>query len=248
VKVVLLHGNPETSELWDDVRIAWADDRVEAWGLPGFGCELPDDFDCSMDAYLAWLIASIENGNEPIHLIGHDWGGILTAKLAMTRPDLLKSWASDALGALHPRYEWHDAAQRWQTPEVGEAMVRAMLEGTLEHRARLFVGAGLDPTVAASLVARVDARMGAAMLALYRSAAQPALAQWGSSPEVARASRGAFIHATADPFVGAARGTLGLATTMGATTITLDGRGHWWMLEDPASVAIALRAWVDIDS
>jgi hypothetical protein len=38
----------------------------------------------------------------------------------MTRPDLLRSWATDAIGVFDPDYVWHDLAQTWQTPGAGE--------------------------------------------------------------------------------------------------------------------------------
>ena len=39
------------------------------------------------------------------------------------RPDLVRSWATDCAGLAHPDYVWHDMAQAWQTPEVGEAAI-----------------------------------------------------------------------------------------------------------------------------
>jgi pimeloyl-ACP methyl ester carboxylesterase len=60
-------------------------------------------------------------------LVGHDWGGGHVANVAMTRPDLLRSWCSDVLGIFEPDYVWHDLAQVWQTPGAGEAAVEAVL-------------------------------------------------------------------------------------------------------------------------
>jgi len=246
--VILLHGNPETPAVWGPLMDAWRGRDVIAPALPGFGCPRPDGFGATAEDYLAWLIDLVESCDDPVHLIGHDWGGILTARLAIVRPDLLASWASDAVGALHPKYVWHDAAQGWQTPVVGEKMMEAMMTPPASERAAILETLGLSPTIAAIVAGPMDATMGECSLVLYRSAAQPAMIEWGRNPERARAARGAFLHATDDPFVGAAIGTKGLAEDMGARTVLLEGRGHWWMLEEPAMAARVLEAWVRNES
>jgi pimeloyl-ACP methyl ester carboxylesterase len=246
--IVLLHGNPETPRVWDALRTAWRRDDIVAPALPGFGAPIPSGFGCGMEDYLRWLIAEIERLPRPVHLVGHDWGGILAARLAIVRPDLLASWASDAVGALHPRYVWHDAAQGWQTPDVGEKMMAAMTTPPAAERAAILERIGV-PTGAAQLLAEgIDERMGVASLALYRSAAQPALQAWGEGAERATACPGAFLHATADPFVGAALGTKSFVGKMGARVIELSNRGHWWMMEAPDACAADLEQWIEEQS
>lgn len=242
--VLLLHGNPETSAIWANLVAAWGRSDILTPSLPGFGCEVPQGFGCTMEDYLEWLLNEIANVGEPVHLIGHDWGGILTARLAIVSPTSVASWASDALGALHPNYVWHDAAQVWQTEGAGEELVAAMTDPPEDQRRDLLVAIGV-PLEAASVLASVaDHRMGNAMLALYRSARQPAMSEWGHLPERARSTRGLFLHATEDPYVGAARGTKELARTMGAEVAELPGLGHWWMLDDPQAAARVLENWV----
>ena len=31
-------------------------------------------------------------------LVGHDWGGVHVVNVAMSRPDLLRSWCTDVIG------------------------------------------------------------------------------------------------------------------------------------------------------
>lgn len=242
--VVLVHGNPETPAVWAPLIEAWERDDVGCVQLPGFGCPRPAGFGATKEEYLAWLVAELEAIGEPVHLIGHDWGGGLVGRLAMVRPDLLASWASDALGLFHPRYAWHDAAQVWQTPVEGEALIAAMLDIPLDERAAGFAGLGIPEPTATQLAAAADAVMGECILALYRSATQPAMAQWGADAAMAAARPGLFLHATEDPYVGRGRGVLDTAATMGAEVAALEGRGHWWMLEDPAQAAGVLETWV----
>lgn len=242
--ILLLHGNPETPAIWSELVTAWNRDDIVTPALPGFGCDIPSGFGCTMDEYLQWLIDVVQSLDGPVHLVGHDWGGILVARFALVAPHLISSWASDALGALHPRYEWHAAAQVWQTEGAGEELVASMTRPPFDERLSSLEGLGV-PTAAARILAEVaDHRMGTALLALYRSARQPALAEWGAQPEKARGTRGMFLHATNDPYVGAARGTKELAATMGAEVGELTGLGHWWMLENPPAAVELLNDWV----
>lgn len=52
--IVLVHGNPETEAIWDDLRRALARGRARAIA-PGFGAPAPDGFDATSDAYVGWL-------------------------------------------------------------------------------------------------------------------------------------------------------------------------------------------------
>ncbi len=60
-----------------------------------------------------------------------------------TRPDLIRSWATDIAGAADPDYEWHDLAKVWQTPGDGEAAVEMMSAMPVDQRAAAFVGVGM---------------------------------------------------------------------------------------------------------
>ena len=107
-----------------------------------------------------------------------------------------------------------------------------------------FAGLGIPEPTATRLAEAADAVMGECILALYRSAAQPAMIEWGADAAAASARPGLFLHATEDPYVGRGRGVLQTAASMGAEVVELEGRGHWWMLEDPLGSATVLDAWV----
>ena len=57
----------------------------------------------------------------------------------MTPPDLVRSWASDALGVFADDYVRHAMAQVWQQEGAGEASAAELLGGSREQR--LAVGA-----------------------------------------------------------------------------------------------------------
>ena len=73
-----------------------------------------------MDEYAAWLVAQLERLDDPVDLVGHDWGGGFVVRVVSTRPELVRSWVTDAAGVGDPGFEWHDFAKIWQTPQAGE--------------------------------------------------------------------------------------------------------------------------------
>ena len=99
--IAFVHGVPETADVWTALREELREESVTL-SMPGFGAPLPDGFNCTADGYLAWLIEAVAALPGPVDLIGHDWGGILTIRLAMERPDLIRSWVSDAPGVYAP--------------------------------------------------------------------------------------------------------------------------------------------------
>src|SRR5688572_4344606 len=73
---LFVHGVPETAAIWDRVR-GLIDRESSALRLPGFGIPRPDEHDGTMDAYVEWLLDEIRVADEPVDIVGHDWGGIL---------------------------------------------------------------------------------------------------------------------------------------------------------------------------
>ena len=241
---VFVHGNPETDVVWEPLLAALERDDVLRLTPPGFGAPLPAGFSPTVDGYRDWLIGELEALDGPIDLIGHDWGGAHVVGVAMARPDLLRSWASDAVGVFDPGYVWHPLARTWQGPD-GDRAVAERFGGTRTRRALGMIARGMvDGRVASRIAAAQDAEMGRAVLALYRSAAQPQMAARGRGLERAAARPGLCLLATEDRAVGTEAQRRGSAARAGAEVATLDGLGHWWLLQDPAAGAAALeRFW-----
>src|SRR3978361_2147260 len=171
--IVLVHGNPETDAIWGPLVDALGRDDVVRLSPPGFGAPLPEGFPATYLAYRDWLEAELERFDEPVDLVGHDWGGGHVMTAMMHRPELVRSWASDAVGLFDPDYVWHDLAQVWQTEGAGEELVGTLLGGTLQERTDQMASFGIPVDIASSIAAEQDADMGRAILLLYRSAAQP---------------------------------------------------------------------------
>jgi pimeloyl-ACP methyl ester carboxylesterase len=151
----------------------------------------------------------------------------------MARPDLVRSWCSDILGVFDPDYVWHELAQVWQTPGAGEAAVAAMAAAPVTVRAERLTARGMDPVVAERIAAAFDDVMGDCILRLYRSAAQPVMAELGAGLEAAAARPRLAVVPTEDHMVGTDEQRSRAAARAGARVEALDGLGHWWMTQDP---------------
>ena len=246
--IVLVHGNPETDAIWGPLIQALERDDVVRLSPPGFGTSLPDGFAATYLAYRDWLEDELEVIDEPVDLVGHDWGGGHVVNVVMHRPELVRSWASDVIGLFDPDYVWHELAQVWQTPVEGERLVETLMGGTVADRAARLVEYDIPVDIAASIAPFQGPEMGQAILSVYRSARQPAMAEAGRLLENASARPGLSLLPTEDSYVGSDEIRRRAAERAGARTEVLDGLGHWWMLQDPARGAAALtRFWASIE-
>jgi pimeloyl-ACP methyl ester carboxylesterase len=238
--VVLVHGNPETAAVWDPLV-----DSLTALGVPepvrlappGFGGPVPAGWAATVIEYRDWLIGELETFDEPADLVGHDWGGGHAMNAVMARPELVRSWCSDVPGVFDPDYVWHDLAQVWQAQGDGEAAVAGMVAAPPEARAASFVEAGMAPGVAEKVAPGMDAVMGECILRLYRSAAQPVMAELGAGLEAAAARPGLAVLPSEDVWVGTDEQCRRSAERAGARIEVLDGLGHWWFTQDPDRAA-----------
>jgi len=233
---VLVHGVPDTHRLWDKLRRHLRRRDVITPALPGFGTPLPDGFDATKEAYAAWLVDEIARIGEPVDLVGHDWGSLLVQRAVSLRPDLVRTWACGD-GPIDREYVWHETAQQWQAPEVGEMLMAAMTGDLLGEA----LGGVMPPEDARITASHIDDTMKDCILRLYRSAVRVG-DDW--EDEVARITRPALVlWSRDDPYV-ESRFAERLAERVRGDLVLLDGCGHWWPLERPAEAAAALeRFW-----
>ncbi len=242
--LVLVHGNPETEAIWDDLLPHLRASDIVCLSPPGFGSLIPPGFDCSADAYRDWLASELKKLAQPIDLLGHDWGGGHVVRIAMDCPTLIRSWTSDILGVFDSDYVWHHQAQLWQTPEAGEKAVLQMLRTPSETLAQRYEGFGMTPAIAQKVAAGANRDMGRAILALYRSAAQPAMHDIGRGLPRANAKPGLSLIATEDSYGGGETLARRSAERAGAKVAVLNGAGHWWMCQQPRQGADAINAFL----
>jgi pimeloyl-ACP methyl ester carboxylesterase len=234
---VLVHGVPDTHRLWDPMRRHLSRRDVVAVALPGFDAPLPAGFAATKEAYVDWLVHEIACLGAPVDLVGHDWGSLLVQRVVSIRPDLVRTWACGD-GPVDAEYVWHDLAQQWQTPGVGEQVMAAMSEDAL---AEGLPAAGVPADAAREVAHPFDATMKDCILKLYRSAVRVG-AEWQA--DVERVSRPALIlWSKDDPYV-PPRFAERLAARVRGELVLFEGCGHWWPWERPAEAAAALeRFW-----
>jgi len=136
--VLLLHGFPDSLQLWRMVapRLVSAGYRVIAVDQRGFGdSDAPDGrvhygVELLLEDAAALLLAT--GTHEPAHVLGHDWGAVITWCFAMARPELLRSAVAISVG--HPReYALAGFEQKrkglytigWQFPGLAERWMRS---------------------------------------------------------------------------------------------------------------------------
>lgn len=225
--------------VWDPLITALAIDGPVLVQLPGFGCELPDGFDATMDGYADWLTGELHEIEEPVDLVTHDWGALLAVRVLAQTPGIVRSWVTD-MGDLTDDFAWHDTARTWQTPGDGEAFMDGFLGASDADRGALLVGLGIDEAVAMPMATQIDRTMCDAILSLYRSATAIG-PQWG--PGIDRiATPTLVVDAEQDPFRTEGSGAR-LAQRVGGQVAPIGEAGHWWMTTHPAESAAAIGAF-----
>ncbi len=250
---VFVHGNPEVDAIWTmlvaELRARDVDDIV-LLSPPGFGAPTPDGWVGDVASYRSWLIGELERigaSGQAIDLVGHDWGAGHVFGAVAARPDLVRSFAADCGGLIHPDYVWHDAAQIWQTPEAGEQMVAGMVDSPLPDRHAFFESLGAPSEIARAMAEGTGEEMARCILTLYRDAVQPTPRELGERLAAAIRPPALFIVPSDDPYVSADL-AVDVATRLGAEMLPLEGCGHWWMFEEPGRAADGLVAfWSKLD-
>lgn len=169
--VVLLHGNPGSSEDWLDMLPRIAEfARVIAPDMPGYGrADRPDAFDYTVPGYARHLDGILEQlGVTRAHLVLHDFGGPWGMQWAADHSSRVASLTLLNVGAL-PGYRWHKFARIWRTPWLGEAF-NALATRSAFH---LLINADNPKRFPRAFVDRMfddsDAGNKRAVLALYRA-------------------------------------------------------------------------------
>ncbi|MCX2748053.1 alpha/beta hydrolase [Arthrobacter sp. MI7-26] len=252
--VVLVHGSPEVSLIWDPL--------VESLGAlrhpepirlspPGFGAESGPEWTSTVQEYRDWLITELTRisdlGFGPIDLVGHDWGGGHTVNAVALRPDLVRSWCSDSIGLFDPDYLWHERALRVQDPLEGDIWLKDLLHRTTAERAAEHVSRGMAPAIAQRIAAAMNDNMTLNMLRLYRDAAQPTMRDLGHHLEACALRPGLVIVAGQDGVVGTHEQRRRTATRAGAQIAEFPDLGHWWMTQDPdAGAEVLSHFWASL--
>lgn len=247
---LFIHGVPDSPAIWRPLLAALdlGDTPVAVPALPGFTGPLPADFPATKEAYADWAVGQAEAlaaQRGPIDIIGHDWGALIAQRVAMLRPDLIRSWAiSNAV--IEPDYRGHRIARIWNTPVLGEIF---MALSKADKLAAGLAAQGMPADIAAEEAEQwrnKDKRR--AILKLYRSAKGLSFAHDWALDIPKLPANGALIWGAGDPYVELAVAQRYAAAT-GTPLTVIEGAGHWAIAERPSAVAAALdRLWSTVGS
>ena len=245
--VVLLHGFPDSVQLWQAVapRLASAGFRTVAVDQRGFGTS-----DAPVGTHHYGIDRLMEDVphllhalglREAVHVMGHDWGAVVTWGLAMTRPALVRSAVAISVG--HPReYALAGLEQRrkglytlgWQFKGLAERWLTANDWVRMRHWLRQHP----DPDACIRDLARPGrltaglnwyrANMLSALTRSWPQCTVPMLGIWGSED-----------HCLAEDQM--ARSGRRMAAPWRYERI--DGAGHWLPLEQPERIASLAIDW-----
>lgn len=125
--VLMLHGYPESSFMWEGVMPAVADAgwRAIAPDLAGFG-------DSAADPPGTWErhIVAVERFRQELGIercvpVVHDWGGLIGLRWACEHPDAVVALAISSTG-FFPDGKWSGMAQALREPGTGEQVLEAL--------------------------------------------------------------------------------------------------------------------------
>lgn len=125
--VLFLHGNPDTSEVWDGlIGQIRPRRRCLAPDLPGYGRSVATaNFDCSLENLAEFIDELVRQLaiEEAIDLVVHDIGGQFGLAWAVKHPEKVRS-ITIFNTAFSPAYQWTKLHKIWRMPLLGELVQR----------------------------------------------------------------------------------------------------------------------------
>jgi pimeloyl-ACP methyl ester carboxylesterase len=110
---------------------------------------------------------------QPVDLVGHDVGALITLRVATAFDVPLRSFVVDVAPIFHPSFVWSERVHKLQTPGVGEDLLKGMREANPEDpdsTAARLANAGVPIEEAQAMGAAHDETMSRSILDFYRSA------------------------------------------------------------------------------
>jgi haloalkane dehalogenase len=126
--VMFLHGVPESSLIWKEMLKVTASSgyRAIAPDLPGFGDSDSFKESPTWKRYEQFITEfTHELGIDRVHLVVHDWGGLIGLRWATLHLNKVSSLFISS-STISEEYRWHKLAQMWRTPGIGEETMKKL--------------------------------------------------------------------------------------------------------------------------
>jgi haloalkane dehalogenase len=168
--VLLVHGYPESSFMWEGALRALADAgwRALAPDLPGYGDSEPGESGTWEEHMQALQRFVYELALGSVALVTHDWGVPIGLRWACDHPGSVSALAISDGGFFSDR-RWHDLANVMRTPGEGEKLIHAYTRDGFAAAMRAVSSGMSDEAIAEYWKAFADETRRLAQLALYRS-------------------------------------------------------------------------------
>lgn len=250
--VLLLHGFPDLAISWTAQieALSSAGYRVVAPDLLGYGAsDRPSGIAAyALDALAGDIAALTQQLGAPVHLVGHDWGGVIAWHVAMHHPEVVRSLT--IVNAPHPKAFRRELARSWsqrrrswyilffQLPVLPEIALRVLTRRVFAS----ILAEGAHDSAARETYVRAFSQPGAWRAAVNYYRALFRIRPAGSKPI---ACPTLLLWGMRDPFLGPAL-IEGLEKWVPKIEVTrLPGAGHWAQWSAAGEVNAALRTFLD---
>jgi pimeloyl-ACP methyl ester carboxylesterase len=237
VTTVFVHGNPTHSEDWLPF-IAKMRGPAVALDLPGWGRTERPRHGYTMHGLASFFERFLAAAGISRHkLVVHDWGSLALIG-AQRHPEQLERLVIINSVPLLAGYRWHWIARIWRRRLIGElfnattsrpgmALVLRQARGDRSPMPDRFVD---------SIADRFDRETRRAVLTLYRSAPEPALAAAGAGLDRIECPA-LVVWGGRDPYLPPRFGSLYAERIPNAELVALPDAGHWPWVDDESVVS-----------
>jgi pimeloyl-ACP methyl ester carboxylesterase len=236
VPTLYVHGIPTSSDDWTAF--------LERTGglapdLPGFGRSgKAGNLEYTIGGHADFLERFLDQLQvRRVSLVAHDWGAGGGLVFAQRNPDRVQRLVLCNALPLLEGFRWHRLGRALRTPLLGELLMGSVTRRLLARELRrgcaspdLFSDAAL-----AAIWEQFDQGTQRAILRLYRSAPESALATAGASLAAVRAPA-LIVWGELDPWFDAMLADAYGARLPAAEVVRIQQAGHWPWLEDPSIV------------
>lgn len=238
--VLLVHGYPESSYMWQHALSALADAGLRALApdLPGYGDSEPGisgTWESHVQA-LERFVEALDPG--PVALVTHDWGVMIGLRWACDHPGAASALVISDGGFFADR-RWHDLANLMRTPDEGEKLISAYTREGFYGALRAVSPGMSGDALAQYWKAFADDTRRLAQLELYRSGDFEKLAPY-EGRLAALALPALILWGRDDPFAGVAMAARFNAELPGSELLIIDGAGHFVWDDQPERASAAL--------